>query len=277
MTPRTLPLLALAIACSSGNPDIADTALGTIFECDGDNDGAIDQHELEVLTGLSVPYLANAAGESASVTPQGSEADGGTTWDFTQGPDTLLAEFDVGAPQDQWFSEHFPQAQWTAPLFAHQLDLLGVFDQSDDSYRLLGLVSRQEEPESERTLVVYDEPVEVYRFPLQLGSSWSVESEFRDALIAGVPNSGEESYLFEVDAIGTLLLEGWSFDNTLRLRIEVQQSFAVSTGDNPVTSLRYVYLRECFGELARIVSLTGETEAEFGEASEFRRLAVQEL
>jgi hypothetical protein len=41
-----------------------------------------------------------------------------------------------------------------------------------------------------------------------------------------------------------------------------------------VESVRFLYLKECLGELARIVSLPGETGATFAEASELRVLDV---
>ncbi len=274
----SLSLLATsALACSPGNPDIVDTGPDTewIYDCEGDNDGVIQVDELPWATGVGVPYLANAEGRTVSVQPAGELVDGVTTWDFTDGPDALSVELDLVDPSGQWFAEHFPDASYAAPLFAHELDVLAVFATYDDRFEMLGLASRFEAPANERTLLVYEEPVEVYRFPLELGSSWTAEASFRDATLYGVTNAGEETYDFEVDAIGTLLLPGFTMENTLRLRVDVSQTFAVSSGDNPVLSVRHLYLRECFGELARITSLPGETEVEFEEASELRVLHVQ--
>ncbi len=79
----------------------------------------------------------------------------------------------------------------------------------------------------------------------------------------------------EPHRIGFFLLPGFTMENTLRLTVEVSQTFAVSTGENPVLSVRHFYLRECFGELARITSLPGETALEFTEASEQRVLNVE--
>ena len=261
MKTNALIVLSIAAGCSPGNPEIDETGDTTewIFDCEGDNDAVIDADELPWGTGVSVPYLANHEGTTVSVQPQGS----------------LAVELDLVDPAGLWFAEHFPSASYAAPLFAHDLDLLGVIEADDAGFALLGLASREESPAEGQTLVVYDEPVDTYTFPLELGSSWSAETSFRDALIQGVANAGDESYLFEVDALGTVLLPGFELENVLRVRVEVSQSFTVSTGDNPVESIRYVYLRECFGELARITSQSGETDPGFEEASEVRVMDVE--
>ncbi len=270
-------VLGTAVACSPGNPVIVETGETDtwIYDCEGDNDGSIDADELPWGTGVAVPYRANASGSTVDVSPLGEDVDGTTTWDFTASPGSLSVELDLVDPAAMWFADHFPDASYAAPLFAHELDVLAVFAAYGDRYEMLGLASRDESPADGLTLMVYDAPVEVYRFPLELGDSWTVEASFRDATLYGVTNAGDEVYHFTVDDQGTLLLPGFTMENTLRMRVDVEQSFAVSTGENPVLSVRHLYLRECFGELARITSLPGETEADFAEASELRVLDVE--
>ncbi len=268
--------LALGFACSPGNPPIADTGGEPfVFDCEGDNDGSISASELPVATGLSVPYLANAAGTTVVTDPHGQQDETSTTWDFTSAPGTLTVDFPMLDPGGLWFDSHFPDADFAAPLFAHEPLLLGVISASEHELSMLGLASREEAPAEGQTLVVYDQPVKVYDLPLELGTQWESSGSFNDAVIAGVPNAGLEDYSFEVDAIGTLLLPGYALENTLRLHVELTQTFAVSSGDNTVESQRYLYLRECFGELARITSLPGETSPDFVEASELRVLDVE--
>ena len=273
----TTLFFSTAVACSPGNPVIEETGDTTdwIFDCEGNNDGAIDVDELPWATGVAVPYLANAAGSTAAVQPAGEEIGGVTTWDFTDAPGSLAVSLDLMDPSGAWFAEHFPGASYAVPLFAHDPDVLAVFSVDGEDFTMLGLASRDEQPSTGQTLLVYEEPLEVYRFPLELGTAWSASSTFRDAQIYGVQNAGEEHYDFEVDAIGSLLLPGFELQNVLRLTVSVEQTFAVSTGDNPALSVRHLYLRECFGELARITSLPGETEIEFTEASELRVLDVE--
>jgi hypothetical protein len=266
-----------AVACSPGNPVIEETGDTTpwIYDCEGNNDGVIEASELPWGTGVSVPYLANRQDEVVQVQPAGEQIQGITTWDFSQAPDDLSLDFELLDPSGLWFGEHFPGASYAVPLFAHAIDLLAVFSVDGDGFTMLGMASRLESPAAGQTLLVYDEPVQVYELPLELGSGWSAEASFRDAVIQGVVNAGEETYDFEVDAVGTLLLPGFAMENTLRLTVRVEQTFAVSSGDNPVRSLRHIYLRECFGELARITGLPGDTELELEEASELRVLDVE--
>ena len=137
---------------------------------------------------------------------------------------------------------------------------------------MLGLASRDEEPEGSRTLLVYDAPLPVLRFPLFEGDAWSASTSFRDALLAGIRNSGEETYDFEADATGTVLLPGWELQNALRLRVDVTQTFALAVGENTRSFMEVMLVRECAGELARAVGLPGETDLGSLRASEFRRL-----
>lgn len=182
---------------------------------------------------------------------------------------------DLLDPAGRWYEEHFPGASYAAPLFAQELDILGVFAVFPDRFEMLGLASREESPSEGQTLLVYEEPVEVYRFPLALGSTWTASASFRDATLYGITNAGTEEYSFEVDAQGTVLLPGFTMENSLRVRVDVSQTFAVSSGDNPLLSVRHLYVRECFGELARITSLAGQTDPDFDQASELRVLDVE--
>jgi len=267
--------ILLALACSPGNPEVHDTGeLPLPWACEGDHDGTIVASELAAVPGLSVPYLVNAPGTTAAVDPAGSEVDGELTWDFTGGPEVPV-DLDVVEPADAWFAEHFPAASHAAPMFAHATDLLGVFASSDSSVDLLGLVSRDPAPAVGRTLVVYDTAVPVMRFPLSVGSTWSADTTFSDADILGVKNAGEEHYAFEVDAAGTALLPGFTIDQTLRLQVELEQTFAISVGPPTVSTLQVLFVRECVGELARMVSLPDEDDPSFSLASEFRRLDTE--
>jgi hypothetical protein len=270
-----LALLALA-ACSPGNPDLPDSGTEDpwTWDCQSDGDGTIAPSELPWATGISVPYQANAAGHTAAVAPDGVEEGGVTVWDFTASPGPLEVDFDLLDPAGLWCADSFPSADYASPLFAHELDLLAFIEASEDGFRMLGLASREQHPPQGETLLVYDEPVLVERLPLEPGTAWTASASFSGAILQGIANQGTEEYAFEVDRQGTLLLPGFTIERTLRLRVDVSQTFAVTSGENPVESVRFLYLKECLGELARIVSLPGETGATFAEASELRVLDV---
>lgn len=276
LTPACLLLAGgWGAACSPGNPGV-DTAggVGSPYACDGDNDGVIDADELPVVLGGVVEYVANDTDETVTVQVDPTDLDGEPTWDFTDGPTEVYVEFGIVDPGRFWFSSYFPSATYAAPVFTDWPDVFGVFEETGSEVLMLGLASYEEEPEGEQTLLVYDDPVVAWSFPLELGATWTSEGTFRDARLLGVANQGEELYTFEVDAQGTLLLPGYALENTLRVRMEVDQTYAVATGSNTASHIEYLYVRECFGELARITSQLNETDPTFTEATEFRRLAT---
>ena len=110
------------------------------------------------------------------------------------------------------------------------------------------------------------------RFPVVEGQSWAMVAHITDAVYEGQPFASTDSYNISVDQRGTVDLPYLSLHNTLRLRVEVQQSLP---GGQTIHRFQYLYLQECYGELGRIVSLDNELDPGFTTASEFRRLALQ--
>ena len=62
-----------------------------------------------------------------------------------------------------------------------------------------------------------------------------------------------------------------TFRRALRLRIESTQRFPAGPG---VRRIQYLWLAECYGEVARMTSRDGEVDPDFTEAVEFRRLGL---
>jgi len=251
----------LLAACTPGNPDVDDTSVQPPpFECDGDNDGVIEDGEMDPVIGATATYVANAQGQDVTVNVD--------NWDFTTGPDDVEASFKVVDPSGTWWDDTFPDATFGSPFFVWAPSVLGIFHQDEDGVFMLGLASETEGS----TLLVYDTPVLVYKLPMEMGSTWTVDTSFSDALLEGVPNAGEERWQFSVDATGTALLPGFELDHALRIRLDLTQTWAVAAGGNTWTTLEYFYVRECVGEIARIVSQENETEPKFTTAAEYRRL-----
>ena len=240
--------------------------------CPANNDGQIEMAEMPIVPGVVVSYMSNALGQTVAVNPAGTATDSGVLWDFVDGPADVVAALDIVAVSGAWFYPHFPSGTYATPVLLTDLDELAVFQVTDSTIEMLGLVSRHELPDNQLTLLVYDTPVVVYRFPIRLGQSWEQQVEFRDARLKGIKNAGRETYTFSVDAVGTLQLPQFGFENTLRVRLELTQMLAVSQGSNIIQTVRYFYVHECAGEVARIVGLPGHTELDFTTASEFRRL-----
>jgi hypothetical protein len=241
--------------------------------CVPDNDGTITAAEMPVVVNAVASYLVNAQGDAVSVDPAGAKEGDGWVWDFRDGPDAIHAGLRVEPPGGFWFSERFPDADYVSPFSPWDTDLLAAFRAAPGRTEMLGIASRHKDGPA-YTLVIYDEPVSLYQFPLTLGTQWVSEVGFSDAVLQGVKNAGTERYEFTVDGRGTLRLPQFTLENTLRIRLDLTQTFVVSEGDPAVRHVWYLYVHECLGEVARIVSLPGETSGSFETAAEFRRLGL---
>jgi hypothetical protein len=269
---HALPPLALVAGCLGGGlPDGGDDAVyGRVPDlgplCNGNNDGVIDRSELSFPLGVSVNYLANPAGTTVSVNPDGTAGSGGIEWDLssTSAADAVY-RLTIESVGDKWFGARFPDAS-----YATTTDLasgtLGVFKVTDTALLLLGYAS----PEPDKTLLVYDQPVATLHFPVQQGDAWVTGAKITQGKLNGAPFASTDTYRISVDARGTAVLPYLKFDNTLRVHVELAQAVP---GGVSVSRIQYLFFHECFGELGRMVSTVGEQNPSFTMAQEFRRLA----
>jgi hypothetical protein len=242
--------------------------------CVPNNDGIIAADEMPVVIGAVVAHRLNRPGQAVAVDPVGAPTARGWEWDFAaRSDDEVTAWLEVHPVAGAWFAAHFPGATNAAPVSPFDPGTLGVYRVGDGAVALLGLASRSAEPAG-RTLLVYDEPLVMFRFPLALGQTWAQTVTFRDALLMGVKNAGSEEYLFAVDGRGALHLPDFSLENALRVRMRVRQRFVVGQGAPAVEHVYYLWLSECLGEVARVVSLPGETALDFDTAREYRRMGL---
>ena len=135
-------------------------------------------------------------------------------------------------------------------------------------HELLGVVAPTE---STMTVVPYEPGVAGLRFPLTMGTTWMADSVTRGAQVEGTTVASRDRYTFTVDARGTVILPEIRFTDALRLRIELTQQFAAGPG---VRKIQYLWLVECYGEVARMTSRDGEVDPDFASAVEFRRLGI---
>ena len=242
--------------------------------CIQDNDGTILASELPVAFEASPNYVANPVGSTVAVSPHGDVDDGTQTWDFRDIPSQSAGALFVDKPGAYWFAEHFPGATFVSPLTPRDPSVLAVYQADTTGVRLMGLGSESPEPAGQKTLMVYDEPLDLLRFPIKLGDTHTATTSFTNALLQGTPNAGEETYTVHVDAMGTVKLPVFTVENCLRVRIDIDQRFVISTSADPIHSIQYLFLHECVGEIARISSKSGETSGDFSEAHEFRMLGL---
>lgn len=251
----------------SGPDDGADTGTTTDPDlggglCRPNHDGLIERSEVTLQAGLSAKF---ATARDTTWDTAGADVDGVQTWDLAQSfasDQNVLVE--LRDPAGQWFETTFPTADYFTPLSTNS-DLLGVFEVTDDAVLLLGVVT----PEDGvfRTELEYDPPVPVLQFPLEEGDSWSVETDV-SGVYEGVVSVYTETYSLEVDGSGSTQTPYGTFD-TLRVRSVLERQVGLLT-----TVIRsFSFVTECFGTIATVASQEDESNVEFSDVAELRRLA----
>jgi hypothetical protein len=226
-------------------------------------DGVLTKEELPFQIGLRGNFKA---AQDAAVDLVGTtDEDGGRVWDLSGDlPGDHLLLIEAQGVDDKWFAADFEGAGYAARLSDGE-ELLGVFRWEESELLLLGVVS----PEGglTQTSLTYDPPVPVLKLPLQEGDSWSVESRVT-GLALGIVAFYDEDYTYEVDASGTLKTPYGEFP-VLRVRAELTRTVNFF----PTDTRTFLFLTECFGTVAQVVSNSNERVVEFEEAAELRRLS----
>lgn len=225
--------------------------------CSPDHDGIVTRAEVPLRPGLRATFrIAQDVTVSTS----------GTSWDYagayTGDHDELV---ELMAPTGAWWAAEFPTATHAARLSAAS-DNLGVFQITDDALLLLGVVS----PEAglTQTRLSYDPPVTVLAFPLRSGDTFTTRSTVSGQAL-GVVAAYTEEYTSVVDAAGTLQTPFGEIE-ALRVRTEMVRTSGFAT----LERLRqFAFVGECFGIAALVASQSFETDVEFTDAAELRRLA----
>jgi hypothetical protein len=217
--------------------------------------------------------LVNPAGTTVQVNLDGVVDDQGQrVWDFSvdDGSDQI-AQITAQPLAGKWYASAFPSGQFVS---ANDLGgtLEAVYRKTDDTLFLLGLASSQEHPSDGQTLYVYDAPVALYHFPLAVGGSWTSVGEIHGGTFHGLPYAGTDTYAVSVVAAGVLDLPDLDFSQALQVQTTV--TVHPSAGLDVVTQQR-AWLFECYGEVARATSATGESNPDFTTAAEFRRFTLQ--
>ena len=246
-----------------------DAAYGTAPDlgplCTGNNDGKIDRGELAFPVGVSVNYLSNPSGTTATVAPEGTQAGGVTQWDLTSTAGDVH-KLTLENVADQWFGSSFPGASY-ATTTDIATNTLGIFRVQDDGLYILGYAS--ETPN--QTLLVYDAPILSLKFPVTLGDSWVATAHVVNGTLNGSPYAALDTYQISIDERGTATLPFLSFANTMRVHVDLTQTVP---GGVSVRRIQYLFFHECYGELGRMVSVINEPNEMFTSAGEFRRLAL---
>jgi len=281
MARRLLFAASLGLACCSAACGDNQTHLppdhavytydaGTL-SCVPNLDGTIDADELAPALGVDVHYLISPQGTDRTVDLVGAIVDGQRQWDFSVDyADDAEVTMTATALEGKWYASSFPNGEFTAPFdAAHTLD--GVYRHDQDALWLLGLASVDPSPTTGQTLVAYDTPIALVRFPLTAGASWVSTGTVTNGTIDGLPYAGKDVYQIEDQETGTLVLRDVRYQQAHKLRTAVTISPAVGTA---TTQRQVSFFSECFGEVTRATSKPGETDPDFTDAMELRRLGI---
>jgi hypothetical protein len=244
------------------------------LSCVPNLDGVIDSTELTPVLGVPVKYLVSPAGTTRTVDVAGeTDSEGHLVWDFgTDYADDQVASIAASPLQGKWYASSFPNGQFATPFDAGDT-LEAVYSQDANGLYLQGIASTDQNPSDGETLFVYDTPVTLYVFPLQVGTTWTSTGVVRNGLVKGLQYAGQDTYQGNDVATGQLILPDFTFTQAHRLTFVV--TTVPSAGENVVTR-QDSFLFECFGEVARATSQTNETNDDFTTAAEVRRFGPQQ-
>ena len=233
-------------------------------------DGQIDANELQAAIGVPASFLVSPSDETRTVNLTGTEAtDGSPIWDFSQDfASDQQATIEASALDGKWYEASFPEGEFAAPVDAAGA-LEGVYKHTDEALYLLGVASKEEKPKKGQTLLVYDQPIALYEFPIVAGKKWIASGEVTNGLTYGLPYAGKDTYEVTIGETGRLELFDYVFEQVHRVKLHIVQEPAVGAS---IATRQTQFLFECFGEVARATSKPGEEKDDFKTAAEVRRL-----
>lgn len=185
------------------------------------------------------PYLGILRNHVQNVTGVSPGSAGSVqTWDFSSlsSDSTSILEF-VNPTELDGFTD-FPDATVGYNLFFNGQAVASVFFESSASaYRVLGT-----NPESPVTTLIYTNPMDIMRFPVGFGQTFSDSFNIEISGSFSYEQRGEN--VAEVDGSGTLITPAGTFNNVLRMKsIETTQSVGLPpTPGGPTISETTSYL-----------------------------------
>lgn len=256
-------------------------ATGGAVSCLPNGDGTIVADEIPLGPNYTAMFRI-----SENVSPFASAPDcgsGSCEWDLLDVGGTTRDEPSNTEPiADKWYAqaEGFESATYVSRMADFRLGFAGiavceqtqygVFQVTPEALLLLGLVS---EYEAEGTLLIYDPPVPLMKYPLAVGASWRVDTTASGPLCNSLFDYRiAQTYDSTVDQIGTVKTPYGDFDNVLRINTLVERH--IGAGVTPTEARTHTFVAECFTTVAVVVSPEWVTSPDFDEAAEVRRLSL---
>lgn len=239
------------------------------LDCVPNLDGRIDAAEIPLVLDTEVSFLVSPASTIRTVDLQGATEGDAVRWDWsTDFSDDQLARLSARSIEGKWYADEFPPDAFVA-AFDDGGTTESISRQDDRGLYLLGVASTEADPSSGRTLLVYQNAIELIRFPIEPGSQYQQIGVIDNAVFNGLPYAAVDTYDVEVVAIGELALPSFSFTQAHQVRI----GLTIEPALGETTSVRQAsFFFECFGEVARATSRADETDPNFSEAVELRRI-----
>ena len=246
-------------------------------------DGSIEAYELAPTLDQIATYLVSPAlpvdstgGRPVDVVGRVS-ADGRRIWDWSEvHSEDSVADMIALPLTDQWFVDAFPDGEFAfATDAASRIE--AIYSHDEEALVLYGFASAQENPPQGQTLMVYEEPVIFFFFPLEVGMTWTQTGVVRNGTLNGLrPWSQDDVYEVTVDAIGELRLPDFTFRQAMRVHTQATILPKVGLRDG-FSQHQHSFVTECFGEVARasspfIFHPDDDPGTEFDVAHEVRRL-----
>lgn len=234
---RALPLILLAACGVNETPQPAPAP--SLPSCVPNRDGVITADELPIAFDATATYY-----ETTSATPLTIDLDG-PIWDLsTERADDEVIELGPQRLGPQWYAASYPQGQF---VIEGSDGLDGIYHQDDQALWLDGTASHEMTPPGGRTLVIYDRPLAVLRFPLTGGDTFVSTADHRGSTIAGLPFQGTDEVTVTVTGDGRVDVPYVRFSPAFLVDTRVRRT---SAGPE-ATRRSFIFLFECFGEVAR--------------------------
>ena len=253
-----------------------DGGVGTALPCIPNLDGKIESRELVPQIGIPASYLVSPSGKERPVDLVGkTDPAGKQTWNFAVDfADDQVARVAAQKIDGKWYASSFAAVANPVVVALDVADRTeGVYTQDETGFFLHGIASVTPDAVEGKTLLVYNAPIMLYRFPLQPGAAWTSFGEVQNAMLHGLPYAGKDTYEVKVDGAGELGLPDFILTQALRVRTNV----TVSPSAGQETKQRLVgFLFECLGEVTRATSKLNEPNENFTTASELRRLGISQ-
>jgi hypothetical protein len=263
---KALLFLCVATAACDANLTPQPMPGPTLPDCVPDRDGVVTAAELPIALGASIDEYVSASQHQVDLTGTAAPR----TWDFSAeyADDARVAVGPV-ALGAQWYAPSFPGGQFVADAGGGDD---GVYAEDATALWLYGLASHDVAPQQGKTLLVYDAPVAVLRFPLHDGLAWTEHGHVSNGTLDGLPYIGTDTYEIDVSGLGTVAVPYVRFDPSLRVRTHV--TVAPAAGGTTTSRRQTQFVFECFGEVVRAESKPNETNPDFSTAAALRRFAL---